>query len=145
MQVGDANNGVNSSVIMINNGKYGNGGCVLNPYATINDGLIDLNWVHDPSYFGMFGYREIVNDAKANGGIQAYKKHSTYMRGRKIKATFIDPEAPEPEPSEKPTPQGGEGEEETKETPQDNVPDKFVGVDDSDLIYKRSITWTSCP
>lgn len=45
------------------------------------------------------------------------------MRGRKIKATFVDPEA-------------------QTETPEDFPKgDKYVGVDDTDLEYKSSITW----
>ena len=54
---------------MINNGKYSNGGCLVNPFAALNDGLVDLTWVRDPSYMGMFGFREIITDAKENGGI----------------------------------------------------------------------------
>lgn len=91
---------------MVNNSKYSNGGCAVNPFACVNDGLIDLTWVDDESYFGMFGFKEIINDAKVGGGIQAYKKHSIYMRGRKIKCTFVDENAP--------------AQEESKETPGDN-------------------------
>jgi len=61
--------GINTSFLMVSNGKYSNGGMLVNPFACVNDGLIDLTWVHDTSYMGMFGFREIVNDAKANGGI----------------------------------------------------------------------------
>ena len=124
---------------MINNGKYSNGGCAVNPFACLNDGLIDLTWVRDPSYMGMFGFREIINDAKVGGGIQAYKKHSIYMRGRKIKATFISPET-ETVPAETPG-----GEEESKETPIGDEGDKIVGVDNNDLMYSKSVTWQSFP
>ena len=54
---------------MVNNSKYSNGGCAVNPFACVNDGLIDLTWVDDESYFGMFGFKEIINDAKVGGGI----------------------------------------------------------------------------
>ena len=106
------NSNVKSSIIMVNNGKYSNGGCAVNPFACVNDGLIDLTWVRDPNYFGMFGFKEIINDAKVGGGIQAYKKHSIYMRGRKIKCTFVTPETPKEEPKEEPK---EKPKEETKE------------------------------
>lgn len=122
---------------MVSNGKYSNGGMLVNPFASVNDGLVDLTWVKDPSYMGMFGFREIVTDAKCNGGIQAYKDHSVYMRGRKIKATFFDPNAETPQPDPE-----AEGEE-TKRAPEEG--DKYVGVDDNDLCYKRSVTWQSIP
>ena len=102
-----------TSIIMVNNGKYSNGGCAINPFACLNDGLIDLTWVRDPNYFGMFGFREIINEAKV-GGIQAYKKHSIYMRGRKIKCTFVKPEK-EPAKEEEKEGENKEEQEEKKE------------------------------
>ena len=56
-----------TSTLMINNGKYSNGGLLINPFATVNDGLIDLTWVRDPAYFGMFGFKEIMNEAREGG------------------------------------------------------------------------------
>jgi len=163
----DSGNNVDTSILMVNNGKYSNGGCLVNPFAALNDGLIDLSWVRDPAYFGMFGFRELMNDAKVGGGIQAYKKHSIYMRGRKIKCTYVEQETeqdteqktPQPEPAEEPkeeTPQengqtaGGEEEtketKDTKETPKEpEIAEKYVGVDDCDLAYKKSVTWQCFP
>ena len=72
MEVDDVlveNKNLKSSIIMVNNSKYSNGGCAVNPFACVNDGLIDLTWVNDESYFGMFGFKEIINDAKVGGGI----------------------------------------------------------------------------
>ena len=71
--------------MMVNNGKYANGGMIMNPFAAINDGLIDITWISDPSYQGTFGVTGVMSDARGNGGIQAYKGHSTYQRGRKIR------------------------------------------------------------
>lgn len=138
---------VDTSILMVNNGKYSNDGCLVNPFATLNDGLVDLTWVRDPAYFGMFGYKELMNDART-GGIQAYKKHSIYMRGRKIKCTFIEPEVeaqPMPADAEEQK-EPKDPQEETKEPPAEpEVPDKTVGIDDADLPYKKSVTWQCFP
>lgn len=42
--------GVNTALMMINNGKYTNGGMIINPFAAINDGLIDITWISDPAW-----------------------------------------------------------------------------------------------
>lgn len=83
--------------MMINNGKYSNGGMIMNPFAAINDGLIDITWIEDPAYQGSLGVSGVMSDARSNGGIQAYGGHSQYVRGRKIR---IDVAAPEPVPAE---------------------------------------------
>ena len=49
------------------------------------------------------------------------------MRGRKIKATFQDPAGVAETPADFPT------------------GDKYVGVDDTDLEYKMSVTWECFP
>lgn len=84
VQFNDQGN-LNTALMMINNGKYANGGAIMNPYASVNDGLIDITWISDPSYFGTFGVTGILSDARGNGGIQAYKGHSQYVRGKKIR------------------------------------------------------------
>ena len=60
----------------------------MNPFATFNDGLIDIAWIKDPAWNGVFGVSNILNEARSKAGIQVYKGHSCYMRGRKIKVTF---------------------------------------------------------
>ena len=42
--------GVNTALMMINNGKYTNGGMIINPFAAINDGLVDITWISDPAW-----------------------------------------------------------------------------------------------
>jgi len=39
--------GINTALMMVNNGKYSNGGMILNPFAAVNDGLIDISWIED--------------------------------------------------------------------------------------------------
>ena len=53
---------------MVNNGKYSNGGMIMNPFAAINDGLIDITWVKDPAYQGTFGVTGIMSEARASYG-----------------------------------------------------------------------------
>lgn len=74
---------------MVNNGKYINGGAVYNPFGVVNDGLIDISWVHDPSYQGYWGMSGLMKKAQNWGGIQAFDGHQTFMRGRNI--TITDP------------------------------------------------------
>lgn len=42
--------GISTALMMINNGKYANGGMIMNPFASINDGLIDITWISDPNW-----------------------------------------------------------------------------------------------
>ena len=63
---------------------------IINPFACVNDGLIDITWISDPNMQGTFGVRSVMADARSGGGIQATKGHSTYIRGRKIKIIFKD-------------------------------------------------------
>jgi diacylglycerol kinase family enzyme len=60
---------LNTALMSVNNGKYANGGMILNPFAAMNDGLIDITWISDPSYSGTFGVTGIFSDARAGAGI----------------------------------------------------------------------------
>ena len=42
--------GISTALMMISNGKYANGGMLINPFAALNDGLIDITWINDPSW-----------------------------------------------------------------------------------------------
>ena len=50
--------------MMISNGKYANGGMLINPFAALNDGLIDVTWINDPSWQGSLGVTGIMSDAR---------------------------------------------------------------------------------
>lgn len=75
-----------------------------------------------------------MSEARSKGGIQAYKGHSTYMRGRKIKVLFKDKSA--------------EAEQElsleTGETTGAEV-SQVVAVDGEELNYSGSISWECIP
>ena len=77
--------------MMISNGKYANGGMLINPFAALNDGLIDVTWINDPNWQGSFGVTGIMSDAR-KGGRQAYRGHSQYLRGRKIRIDIPEPQ-----------------------------------------------------
>jgi diacylglycerol kinase family enzyme len=79
---------VRSIFIMFFNGKYTGGGSVGNPFACMNDGLIDMTWTDHPDMASLMGVAGMLDQAKKGQGIQAYDGKSKYMRGRKIKMTF---------------------------------------------------------
>lgn len=69
---------------MLANGKYSGAGLHTNPFAFMNDGLIDLCWLNDPAMMGIGGVATILDDAKKRGGIQVYKKCLSHTRGKHI-------------------------------------------------------------
>jgi len=46
---------------------------VINPFATMNDGLVDVTWISDPQINSFTGVVGMLEDAKKKGGTQAYK------------------------------------------------------------------------
>ena len=77
-----------TTLLMVCNGKYTGGGMVINPFAALNDGLCDVTWISDPRNNSLMGVAGMLGDAKKHGGSQAYKGMNTYMRGKKIKVVF---------------------------------------------------------
>lgn len=61
-----------TSLLMVNNGKFANGGMIMNPFASVNDGLMDITWISDPNWQGTMGVTDIMSQARGKGGIQAY-------------------------------------------------------------------------
>ena len=108
---------------------------IINPFAVVNDGLIDITWISDPDYQGGSGTRCVINDARQGGGIQAYKGHSRYMRARKIKVNFRDKDQEaEPELST-----------ETGQVAGESHAKQVITVDGEDLQYESSVTWECFP
>ena len=135
---------VKTCMLAVNNGRYSNGGYAINPFACINDGLLDISWIRDEAWTGMLGVNRVYKDAK-KGGIQAYAGHTSYMRGKKVKVTFQEKVGVEP-PQAKPT-DGEEGEERKgDETPQKpDFGEQAIGVDGQDFTYKNTVTWECIP
>ena len=55
---------VQTMVIVIANGKYKGAGMVLNPFACMNDGLLDITWVNDPGLQSLKGVASLMGEAK---------------------------------------------------------------------------------
>ena len=53
---------------MLFNGKFSGGGLIVDPFACMNDGLIDLTWLHDETQEGLLGVADILGKAKSKGG-----------------------------------------------------------------------------
>jgi hypothetical protein len=79
---------VNTGLLVVSNGKYINGGAMFNPYSVINDGLIDITWVHDPAYSGYWGLSGIMKKASAYGGTHSFDGTCSFLRGKSIKLEF---------------------------------------------------------
>ena len=70
------------------NGKFTGGGMILNPFGCMNDGLLDMTWVHDEKAMGLLGVADILGKAKSKGGIQIFDRTCTYIRAKKVKVSF---------------------------------------------------------
>jgi hypothetical protein len=45
----DGKDNVSSILVMLFNGKFTGGGMIVHPFACMNDGLVDITWLHDES------------------------------------------------------------------------------------------------
>jgi len=70
------------------NGKYCGAGMIVNPYGCMNDGLLDICWTHDEGVMNLAGTAGILDKAKKQGGLQAYDKTLTFMRGKKARFAY---------------------------------------------------------
>jgi diacylglycerol kinase family enzyme len=77
-----------SVIFMLSNGKFTDGGGVVDPFACMNDGLVDLTWLHDEKRQGLFAVGDFWIKAKKKHASQVFDRTSTYTRGRKIKLAF---------------------------------------------------------
>ena len=105
-----------TSTMLVGNGKYTGAGILMNPFACVNDGLCDVTWISDPAINTLIGMAGLLIDAKKHGGVQAYKGQNTYMRGKKIRLVF----------------QGR-----TDATPEFNARPQLLGIDGEGLFYQK--------
>ena len=76
-----------------------------------------------------------MDEARSNGGTQAYKGHSQYMRGKKIKVNYIPEEKPEQSEAT-----------EQAATQEPVVPERQSCVIDGEVLeYDRSVSWEVFP
>lgn len=66
--VQNGQNELDTTLIMVCNGKYTGGGMVINPFANMNDGLVDVTWISDPAINNLCGVAGMLGDAKKHGG-----------------------------------------------------------------------------
>jgi len=59
----DTKNDVQTILIMLFNGKTTGAGMILNPFAVMNDGLLDVTWLHDENKMGVFGIADLLDKA----------------------------------------------------------------------------------
>ena len=128
--------GISTAFMVVSNGKYSSGGMIMNPFAAVNDGLIDITWIDDPDWQGTFGVFNVMSSARGNGGIQAYQSHSKYMRGRKIRIDV---------PKQEVQQQELELTDENGETPEPPKQQQVILIDGEALNYETSITWECFP
>ena len=63
------NTHIETTLLMICNGKFTGGGMIVNPFACVNDGLCDVTWISDPAINNLLGVAGMLGDAKKHGGI----------------------------------------------------------------------------
>ena len=53
---------VSTGWLIVSNGKHYGG--IVNPFAAVNDGLVDITWVHDRSINGYFSMNRMLDKAQ---------------------------------------------------------------------------------
>ena len=67
---------------MLFNGKYTGGGLIANPFACMNDGLLDISFMHDEKSMGLKGIANFMEKAKNKGGIHIYDRVVNNLRAK---------------------------------------------------------------
>jgi diacylglycerol kinase family enzyme len=111
---------ISSSLLMVCNGKYTGGGMIINPFACMNDGMVDATWIHDPRTQSLTGVAGMLDKASKKGGIQIYDQTSTYMRGKKITLRFVGKNI---------------------RNQREDYGEQLFGIDGEDLRFTRQISW----
>mmetsp|Transcript_13273 Transcript_13273/g.9368 ORF Transcript_13273/g.9368 Transcript_13273/m.9368 type:complete len:87 (-) Transcript_13273:204-464(-) len=73
---------------MMHNGSSTGAGMIADPFAIINDGLLNVAIITDKKTYNLAGLGGILDKAKT-GGTQAYDHHTEYYRGKNMKFTFM--------------------------------------------------------
>jgi len=106
--------------LMVFNGKYTGGGMILDPYACINDGMVDVTWASDPRVNTLMGVNGVMTKAK-HGAIQVYDHQSLYYRGKQIIVKFKGKVLRKP--------------------PKSHYGQQMFGADGEDLFYNNFVKW----
>ena len=115
---------MSSIFLMLFNNKSTGAGMILNPFPVMNDGMIDVSWLHAEDKQGVLGIADILDKAKKEGGIHTYEDVFTHIRGSSVKIEFTG--------SERAMPEGGFGEQVTQ-------------IDGEDLRFKKFVNYQCHP
>jgi len=77
-----------SIFLMLFNNKSTGAGMILNPFPVMNDGMIDVSWIHAEDKQGVLGIADILDKAKKEGGIHTYENVFTHIRGTSVRIEF---------------------------------------------------------
>jgi diacylglycerol kinase family enzyme len=80
---------VRTVLAMAFNGKLGGGGMIINPYAVMNDGLLDFALVSEK--MGAVALTKLLDKATKQGGIHAYDTKLHMLRGKKFRLVNKNP------------------------------------------------------
>jgi diacylglycerol kinase family enzyme len=114
-----------TTLLMMFNGKYSGGGMIIDPFAIMNDGLIDMTFISDQKTQNLMGVADMLDKAKTKGGAHVYDMTSKYVRGKKIKVTF----------------NGVKG----KKVAKAGWGRQLVGIDGEDLRYDKQLIFECIP
>ena len=79
---------ISSIFLMMFNGKTTGGGCIVDPFACMNDGLVDFVWLHDEKVQCLSGVADMLDKSKKKGGCHVYDRTCTFARGKQVKLSF---------------------------------------------------------
>lgn len=99
---------------------------VCNPFSCMNDGLMDIVWLHDEKVMGLAGVADMLGKAKSKGATHIYDNTCTFVRARQIKVTYL-------------------GKKGKKEPKKNGWGQQMLGVDGEDLRYDRQLTFECIP
>jgi len=115
---------VGTVLLMPFNGKNTGAGMIINPFAVMNDGLVDLTFMSDERRMGLFGIADLLDKAAKKGGIQTYENAFTHVRGKSIRIEFYG--------SHKRKPKKGFGQQ-------------LLGIDGEDLRFSNFVKYDCVP
>ena len=124
LQKMDTKNDVQTILFMLFNGKNTGAGMILNPFAVMNDGLLDATWLHDENKMGVLGIADLLDKAAKKGGVQTYENVVTHVRGKQIRIEFTG--------SDRKKPTGGFGQQ-------------LIGIDGEDLRFNNYVIYDAMP
>lgn len=79
---------VSTILLMLFNGKYTGGGMIVDPFACLNDGLVDIAWLYEEKVQTLIGIADMLDKAKKKGGCHIYDRNCNFVRGKKLKLSF---------------------------------------------------------